>query len=146
MYLIYKGSIKMKKVVILFLLFISIQSCSVTDEGDKFSFENVAIESVIVPDHFDLGLEHEIVVNYFRPTSCHIYDGINFDKDLNVRIISVRNSVFEGPSCAPLDEVLVTQTFNFKATNNGSYIFKFWNGLDTNGQSVYLEYEIPVVD
>ena len=36
-------------------------------------------------------------------------------------------------------------TFNFYVTSNGSYIFKFYQGEDTNGQDVFLTIEVPVI-
>ena len=39
---------------------------------------------------------------------------------------------------------LIEQTLNFYVKNNGSYIFKFWQGKNDAGEDVFLEYEIPV--
>jgi hypothetical protein len=37
-------------------------------------------------------------------------------------------------------------SFNFYVTNTGSYIFKFYKGEDANGQNIFEEVEIPVIN
>jgi hypothetical protein len=41
---------------------------------------------------------------------------------------------------------LVDATFNFIVTSNGTYIFKFWQGEDDNGNDLYYIVEVPVVE
>ena len=43
-----------------------------------------------------------------------------------------------------LNEYLVEETFNFTVTNTGNYVFKFWTGVDSDGNNTFLEYDIPV--
>ena len=56
----------------------------------------------------------------------------------------IKNLVEERGNCAPVENVLVQETFTFKVTNTGNYIFKFWTGEDTEGNDTFLEYDIPV--
>jgi hypothetical protein len=53
--------------------------------------------------------------------------------------------VYENDNCETLDNVTEDATFNFIVTSNGSYIFKFWQGEDENGEDQYLTIEVPVV-
>ena len=49
-------------------------------------------------------------------------------------------------NCNDLSDELVEATFNFIVTSNGSYIFKFWQGVDENDEDQYLIIEVPVID
>jgi hypothetical protein len=35
-------------------------------------------------------------------------------------------------------------SFNFQVTSTKPYIFKFWQGKDTEGNNIFLEIEVPV--
>ena len=72
--------------------------------------------------------------------------GFYFDKYLNERTIAVQNNVSEEPNCLMLQDEIVEVNLKFYVTNNGSYIFKFWKGINTQGEDVFYEVEVPVVD
>jgi len=135
----------MKKIVAILGLFFVLSSCSVNEDAN-FRLTLLPIESVEVPDQFQLGQTYEITYRYYKPTSCYASDGVHYDSYLNERTFAVRNLYRERSSCVPTDQVLVEETFQFYVTSNGSYIFKFWNGINDNGEYVFLEYEIPVVN
>lgn len=134
----------MKRILFLFSMFLVLNSCSI-DEGEKYHLQLLAVEEAIVPDSFQLGGTYEIKLKYYRPSTCHAYDGLYYDKNLNTRIIAIRNVVFERDDCRPASTELTEASFNFHVTNNGSYIFKFWQGTDANGDDVYYEVEVPVI-
>ena len=48
-------------------------------------------------------------------------------------------------NCAAADTQLQA-TFNFEATETGTYIFKFWQGQDDYGEDSYLTVEVPVLE
>jgi hypothetical protein len=97
-----------------------------------------------VPQSFTLGQTYEIKLKYKKPSDCHSYQGIYYDKNLNVRTIGIQTAVLESTNCAPLTTEPVEVSFNFLVTNTGSYIFKFYKGEDANGQNIFEEVEIPV--
>ena len=136
----------MKKLILLLVTVITFSSCLPDDNEPKFRLELLPIESVELPQEFVLGQTYTIMVRYFRPTDCHFYDGIYYEKDLNVRTFAIRNAVNTNNTCLALDNVLIEQTFDFYVTSNGSYIFKFWQGVNEEGDNIFLEYEIPVTD
>jgi hypothetical protein len=39
---------------------------------------------------------------------------------------------------------MVTQILNFKPTEAGTYILKFWKGKDANGVNTYEEFSVVV--
>jgi hypothetical protein len=136
----------MRSIFLMLLCLLTLSSCSLDDDAPQYRLELLPIESVELPSEFQIGNTYSITLRYIKPTTCHIYDGIYFEKDLNIRTFAVRSAVLLGGNCLSTDNEVVEQTFDFYVTSNGSYIFKFWHGTDENGEEIYLEYEIPVTD
>lgn len=138
----------MKKIISLLALLFVLNSCSLDDNGPKYNFELTPIVSVDIPTEFTLGATYPITVHYNKPTTCYFFNQLYYEKNLNVRTIAVENAVKDSNQCTPLtgDEAAAEYTFNFYVTSNGSYIFKFYQGKDENGESIFLEYEVPVIN
>jgi hypothetical protein len=136
----------MKKIVLFVVLMTSLLSCSVDNDNTTYTYSVLPVESYVVPASFTLGKTYEIKLKYQKPTSCHIYQGIYFDKNLNTRTIAIQAAVQNNQICTqeipPISEV----SFNFMVTNTGSYTFKFFKGKDAAGENIFEEVEIPVVD
>jgi hypothetical protein len=135
----------MKKIVLLFILISSFLSCSTDNDSPSYTYSVLPVVSFTVPTSFTLGKTYEIKLKYQKPTSCHIYQGIYYDKDSNTRTIAVQTAVQKDQVCTadipPISEV----SFNFIPTNTGSYIFKFYKGKDADGKDIFESVEIPVV-
>lgn len=129
-------------------LFLLLTNACSPDKGSEYHYEVLPIESFEVPESFVLGETYSILVRYNRPTTCHYYSNIYWDKNLNERIIAVQSLVEQRNNCLPVaeDEMLFTQTFNFMVTNTGSYIFKFFKGHDEDENPIFETIEIPVED
>jgi hypothetical protein len=133
------------KILITVLLTIGLFfSCTTDDSKTNYHFELLKIDSAVLPDTLVLGHEHELKVLYHRPTTCHGFNGFYYDKNLNIRTVAVESIVVENNNCTELTDEVREATLNFYVTNNGSYVFKFWQGKDENGEDLFLEYEIPV--
>jgi hypothetical protein len=142
-----KYYIMSKKIASLFALFFILNSCSPGDDT-QYSYRLLPIESVEIPAEFTLGQTYPITVHYTVPTSCYYFSSLYYDKDLNVRTIAVETLVEGRNNCQNLSAAdgASTYTFNFYVTSNGSYIFKFYQGKDDQGNDVFLEYEVPVTN
>ncbi|MFV9549550.1 hypothetical protein [Algibacter sp. PT7-4] len=136
----------MKKLLLLCLTLILCASCSIDDDGTNYSFEILPVESVDIPDEFIMGEVYPITVSYLKPSSCHAFKEFYYLKENNVRTVAPITYVFNDNDCEAIEDDLVEATFNFKVTSNGSYIFKFWQGEDTDGETQYLTIEVPVVE
>ncbi|WNH08565.1 hypothetical protein [Thalassobellus suaedae] len=135
----------MKKLFLLSLILI-LASCSVDGDSTNYSFEVLPVQSVDIPDEFELGETYPITISYLRPSTCHSFKEFYYLKENNIRTVAPINFVFEDSNCNDLSDVLVEETINFIVTSNGSYIFKFWQGEDTNGEDQYLTVEVPVLE
>jgi len=135
-----------KKLALFLFLYMSFTSCLPEDDGPTYHLELLKIESVVIPDTLILGETHSLKISYKRPTSCHSFNDFYYEKYLNQRTIAVQSIVAEQSNCVPLTDQIVEVNLDFIATNNGSYIFKFWQGKDANGEDIFLEIEVPVQD
>ncbi|NDP26266.1 MAG: hypothetical protein GZ087_02390 [Flavobacterium sp.] len=135
----------MKKIVLFLILITSVLSCTLDDDNPTYTYSVLPVDSYVVPDSFTLGQTYEIKLKYQKPTACHIYQGIYYDKNLNTRTIAIQTALQNEQVCTteipPVSEV----SFNFTVTNTGSYIFKFYKGEDTTGKDIFEDVEIPVV-
>jgi len=136
----------MKKILILSFILILMGSCSLDDDRDDFNLEILPIESVDIPDSFTIGQTYPITVTYLKPSTCHLFREFYYDKENNIRTVAVIDYKFLRNDCEDLEDELVEATFNFHVTSNGSYIFKFWQGEDNNGDNQYLTIEVPVTN
>ena len=136
----------MKKMALLLVLVATLFGCSPdNDEKDNYNFSILPVESYTVPESFKLGETYVIKLKYQRPSSCHVYQGIYYDKNLNIRTIAIQSAVNADQVCTleipPISEV----SFNFIVTATGSYIFKFYKGKDANDKDLFESVEIQVV-
>ena len=122
----------------------ALTSCNI--DGDNFNFEFIPIEEVTIPEEFVLGEIYQIEISYYRPSLCHHFHNFYYVEDINKRTVAVINILYDETNCATLENQLVEKTFDFKAVYNQTYVFKFWQGEDENGEDVFLTYEIPVVE
>lgn len=132
----------MRKILFVLLTF-TLYSCSVSDDWLDTYFEIVPVESAILPEEFVLGEIHLIELTYLRPSTCHAYNNIYYVTDSNERTVAVVTKVFDRNNCEEISTELEA-SFNFKPTELGSYIFKFWQGT-IDDEDLYLIIEVPVV-
>ena len=136
----------MKNLLALSFVLLFFVSCSVDDDSQNYSFEVLPVESVDIPTEFTLGETYPIKVKYLKPSTCHVFKEFYYSKDLNQRTVAPITLVYENNNCENTVDVEDEATFNFIVTSNGSYIFKFWQGEDANGEDQYLTIEVPVTN
>ena len=136
------------KLILFSCLMFLFVSCSLENESNinNFYFEYVPFESVELPSEFQLGETYVIEYTYYRPTTCHGFNDLFYDSDMNVQTIAIINTVVtNGPgTCFDLADELVVREFRFVPNTAGQNLFKFWKGTDDNGEDIYLEMEVQV--
>lgn len=136
----------MRHLFILLILTFSLASCSLGDDGDDFYYEILPVESVDIPSEFTFGETYEMHISYLRPSNCHVFNDFYYVSELNQRTIAVINTVYPNRGCEDLENNIVEVSFNFIVNNNGTYVFRFWQGEDDNGNDMYYIVEVPVVE
>jgi hypothetical protein len=136
----------MKKVFLVLVTVISLVGCSLgSDNGEKFHTELLPIESAVLPAEFKKDSIYQLPFTYFRPSTCHLFEGFYYAKDANIRTIAIHTSVLEQGGCTTPTVNPITEILQFKPTGYDSYIFKLWKGENENGEDIFEEIEIPVV-
>ncbi|MCB0398320.1 MAG: hypothetical protein KDD26_01620 [Winogradskyella sp.] len=135
----------MKKFLVILFLSISIfTSCSIeNDNPPNFYLEIMPIQNVDIPESFIHGETYEISVTYNRPNSCYEFNDFIYSIQQNERTVAVVNTVYTDNECTDLLEP-VTVSFDFVVVSTETYIFKFYQGTDSQGQDQYLLIEVPV--
>lgn len=134
----------MKKFSLLLLAILLLSSCLNNDNDvANFSYEYVAIDEAITPASFTFGEKDSITVKYSLPNSCYFFDRMYYEYKDSTRIVAVIAYVDLNKACA---EVFVQEEHKFAvtATQREDYIFKFYKGRDTNGDSIFDEVVVPV--
>ncbi|WP_272023175.1 hypothetical protein [Olleya namhaensis] len=132
----------MKKLLTALTMLI-VLSCSLYDQEQNMHLETLPIDSASMPEYFQEGQTYQIDLNYTKPTTCHSFYDLYYVKDGNTRTVAVINSVLDNTSCETVD-LEMEKSFNFVVNNSETYVFKFWQGEDDEGNDIYLTMEIPV--
>lgn len=136
----------MKKILAIFTILITLFSCSVSDDTPRSHNEFLPIESVSIPDEFLRGQTYTVDLLYLKPSSCHIFNNIYYVAEANERTVAIVSEVFPANSGCIEAYTQAEASFNFRAENVGTYVFKFWQGENTDGVDEYYVVEVPVVE
>jgi len=139
----------MKKYAFFIFIFIStFTSCSLDSTGPgDFYLEVIPIDSVEIPEYFVYGESYEIFITYTKLNSCYYFNDFIYEIDNNQRTIAVVNTVYDnGSNTCEGEPEGVTVHFDFLVNGNNTYVFKFYQGEDDNGEDQYYVIEVPVID
>lgn len=127
------------------LLSLTFTSCDLGDDGPNFHFVPMRIESVELPESFELNETYEINVTYSIPDGCTYFEGFDVIKEG----VAIRKVVAVGAQRT--DREVCTETvreettsFNFVVLYDETYLFRFWQGENVEGEQQFLEVEVPV--
>ncbi len=133
-----------------FLLFSTVfvlGACSFDDDGVNFHYTPLEIVNADVPESFDFGGTYTISVDILRPDDCTLTDSFDvrrFTTDsTNVRTVTAIGILLDNDDCLPLDQE-IQDSFEFEVIYTNPYIFRFYSGKDENGDSEFIEVEVPV--
>jgi hypothetical protein len=134
---------KYKILMIIAIVTVMLNGCSIDDgESPVVNYEIIPVVSVELPQAFTFGQTHTIPVIFDFTNNCQQFAGFEVSSNLNERVITVVASVTNSGCEEGL--IRTQRDLRFLAASNGTYVFKFFNGLDANNEATYLEYTIPV--
>lgn len=125
------------------MLVLTVTSCSV-DGVEPQEVAILPVNNVVMPTKFKVDSVSVITVMYRRPTDCYIFNGIYYTVDGNIRTVTVNAILLNQLNCQNDSETLFEVPMNFRPTNAGPHIFKFWIGDNPNGVEQYLSYNVDV--
>ena len=133
-----------KKILASIIVLFSLLSCSLNDDGNSnLSLKTLPIKEAIVPEAFDLGQSYEITIFFDLPDGCHSFYNLFYQYDGTTRIVAV-NALFDNAANCTLSIIEKQFTFTVEATQHEDYTFKFWKGVDNNGDDIFEEVIVPV--
>lgn len=119
-------------------------SC-LNNENDtpNYTFEYLPIDSAITPASFTFGEIDTISVKYSLPNGCYSFDRIYYETKDTTRIVAVSAFVQLDADCT---EMIIEEEKKFvvKASQEEDYVFKFFKGVDSNGDNIFEEVIVPV--
>jgi len=130
-----------------YFVLVFMTSCSLDDASEdmNFSINIMPIESVDMDEEFILGQTHEIKISYFVASDCHEFNDFIYDVEFNQRTIAVVNTVYFRNDCTELNE-LVEVSLDITVNSTETYVFRFYQGKDDQGNDQYHIIEVPVVE
>lgn len=127
-------------------LMLMLTACSLDDNSNtNFTYELVPVDSVAIPDTLVFQKTYTFEIEYQRPTDCHSFAGIDYQRNENERTIAVVSAVYEHEDCVELTDEAAIATLNFLVERKDFYVFKFWQGENETGEALFLTDTVPVV-
>lgn len=138
---------KLRYVLIMFVaLAVTLSSCNNDDDYHDYHLEYVNVTDAELPDEFIYGRTYKIDVTIELPNSCYYYyNQYDYFYEGNSRLIYPIAHVDDGVPCT-LNIRETTFSIPVQALQNETYIFKFYQGEDAEGQDIFLTIEVPVVE
>jgi hypothetical protein len=133
----------MKKVILLFVLGLFINSCS-DEPQESYEFYLMPVYQVSMPTSCSLNNVSNIIVKYRRPSTCHNFNGFKYESSGFTRTVSIELVKVIKETCLTDGQSVVEIMLPFKPTELGTYHFKFWSGTSIQGEEQYIEHDIEV--
>ncbi|MEM8764296.1 MAG: hypothetical protein AAGD88_10820 [Bacteroidota bacterium] len=138
----------MKRIPMVFLSLVLMctYSCNLDDDEPNFHFTTLSVVSANLPDTFDLFSTYVVEVTYLRPNSCTFFEGFDVSgTEETERVVAVIGTVITDSETACNEQAEeVTASFRFRVNFTEDYTFRFYTGLDSEGNGEYIEYTVPV--
>lgn len=144
----------MKKILLLAVLAFTLTGCDIESDEPKWVSQLAEVTSIDVPDHFERGKSYTIEVSYLLPTACHIPQGLSATREAaygsgrrKIFVAGIAAYEFGAPECdKESTDLEKTGSFSLLIDEDMSYTFFLWTGLDSTGENIYTEIEVPVID
>jgi len=133
-----------KKILIITIVIFTLFSCSIDDDSSNFSIETLPIKEAIVPTEFIFGESYTLKVIYDLPSGCHSFYDLFYQYEGTSRIVAINSIVDNNQIGCTL--ALIEKEYNFivNVRQPEDYTFKFWKGIDSNGDDIFEEIVVPV--
>lgn len=133
----------MRKLFLCAITVLLLISCSLDDDSNNFELKTLPIKEAEVPAEFLFGDTYDITVTYDLPNSCYTFHSLFFQQEQDERIVAINALVDLESACT---EALTEESFTFEliALQRADYVFKFWKGVDNDGENIFEEVIVPV--
>lgn len=137
----------LKYLLIMMVAFtLTVTSCSDDDNDHEYHLEYIGVISADLPDEFIYGLTYRINVTIELPNSCYYYyNQYDYYYEGTSRLIYPIAHVDDNVPCTP-NITETTFSIPIQVLQSETYIFKFYQGQDADGQDQFLTIEVPVIN
>lgn len=126
------------------LMFIGIVTSCLDDEPiTNVVYKYNAIDSVQIDTIMPARQITQIKTYFTTQNGCQQFFDYDYTILGNERTVSVIISELQDQSCT-LGQQVHAPVLNFKPNTPGNYTFRFWNGVDENGQDLFIIREVEV--
>lgn len=134
----------MKKIYTFFVLSLFIISCS--DSYDPvFELRILPIDQAQTPASFEYRTSDTIALKYTLPSSCYRFRSVYYEYERNTRVVAI-NALYDLESVCTQATIEEEIKIPIHVLQEENYIFKFYKGKDSNGDSIFEEVEVPVTN
>lgn len=125
-------------------LLLPLGSCSNDSDGPQTTFVKLVVTEVDMPASFQYGELYNIPITFQLPDGCTRFETFQIvTPSASEREIVVIGARKDTGACT-LQITEETETLIFQVLYDQTYLFKFWQGDDAEGDPIYLEIEVPV--
>lgn len=127
-----------------FVLMLLSFGCDVNDDEVNYHFVTLNIVDAQLPEAFRINETYEVRVTYQVPNGCTSFEGFDIISESYTtrRVVAIGIEVDDRACTQALQEV--ETSFQFICLYNQPYLFRFFTGMDEDGEPQYLEVEVPV--
>jgi hypothetical protein len=138
--------LQIRTLILLFFSTVVLIGCDVNDDSFFQSNQVSPILSANVPDTMVIGESYSLEVTYQKDSDCHIFSNFDVlpqgDSLVFVRAITL----FTQDSNCSQDELGELKGLEFDNTFETNFTFKFLNDVDNEGEPVYIDKEVVVIE
>lgn len=133
----------LKWLVGLFLIGIITVSCLDDEPTMNIAYQYRPVDSIQIDSIYPARHVTEIQTFFTTTSGCEEFFDYDYTILGNERTVSVVTSEIQDVGCTDVSE---SKSFilKFKPTESGVYTFRFWSGLDENGQDTFIIREIAI--
>lgn len=138
----------MKKLLLLFSVLL-LSACSLNDDeaSTDMLYEYAPVVSVELPESLVFGQSYTFKITYTFPSPCHKLFGFEYVPQHEVHFLGIVTSYEpNNPLCTDNEGRTEVFEWEFTADTKEKHIFKFWQGVDQDGDPIYLTKEVEVQD
>ena len=135
-----------KKILVTFLVAIALVSCSLGDDNDNnLELRTLPVRDYVLPTEFEYGLSYTLKVEYDLPDGCHTFYDLYYKQEEASRIVAITAIADTKVDCA---EIIVAKEHEFvvNVAQSRDYTFRFWKGEDSNGNDIFEDVIVPVIN
>ncbi len=134
----------MKKLIFLCLLTLTIASCELSGDGHATHYVLGPVQEVEMPATYRVDSISEIIIRYNRPDNCHVFNGFYYVADNYTRTVAIEYARMDRNDCISDPEEVFEVPLRFKPRQPGTYLFRFWDGVNDDGTNHFFETEVNV--